>query len=741
MMRKEEPGCPGSSSGNTNPNRTNPQRRGLRLGPSSPPELFRSHSAASQKTLEEYSSNSNNNNNNKKASLSSSGSRRRDRASGGEDAARADPAAAAVSPPKRGPSGGGQLHHHHQNHHHRSLSTLRTQSLRIGDHDCDDDGSASFNESKTSVNYDGAFENEPGHCRIDQASGDDDDGEAREYNASVAATGSSYDVSTPFSLANSPNGKGGGGGGRLPAQPNSDSCNRHKPSSPWRRLCCGGCRSRRTHDDDINSEGQDLSLKSHLWIQFGIFRDLCGRIVNDPKVELFIILLIVANAVVMGVATFGFVTDSPAVTQGFEVADRAFLIVFTIESALQLIYHGIHLFSDGWLLFDFVVVLLSWSLESMQVVRAFRIFRCIRLIARLEVLKNLVLSIFAVAPSMSAILMLLILILYVYAVMCTQLFGTLYQEGYTEVDYFSTLFLSLFTLFSMMTLEWGSVVRQVMVYNYWSCILFNSFIVLTSFILYSLIIAVVCDAVKVTEHHDEMRKHVEEKEEARQRVFALEHRVADMAQHQGAIVEQLQLALKELALLRRDDDNNNNATGEHENSSGSESFGNDADDDHELAVHDVWGSCERSGDERFHATETTLSATSACPSSPSSSSRRNNHHHYSSGNSMALSAVFSQDSSSRHHSYYRDGGGGGSGGRLGASQKADEGDLGTTCHAVAAAPRRDADEEDESQGRHDDADTTSHHYEGEDGGSDDVHDDEDARSLDLAAMHRRYAAS
>jgi Ion transport protein len=659
------------------------------------PELFRSHSAASQKTLDE---------NSQKTSKSPGTSRRRHRSAVQVGDAAVDPAR----------SRGGKQHNHHPQ---QSLSTLRTQSLRIEDNA----SGASWNDSKTSINYDGAFENEPVHYRCDREA--DDDGTLREYNASLAATGSAYDVSAPFTVANSPNGSGGVDGpssSALPGHRNDSSRPKANAASSllsWLR--CGGCRQ---------SDQEDMSFSSYLWIQFGIFRDLCGRIVNDPKVELFIILLIVVNAIVMGVETCTFVTDSPSVTQAFEVADKAFLIVFTIESALQFIYHGIHLFSDGWLLFDFIVVVLSWSLESLQVVRAFRIFRCIRLIARLEVLKNLVISIFAVAPSMSAILMLLVLILYVYAVMCTQLFGDYYALGYTDIDYFSTLFLSLFTLFAMMTLEWGDVVRQVMEHSYWSCILFNSFLVLTSFILYSLIIAVVCDAVKVTEHHDEMKKHVEEKEETRQRVFALEHRVADMAQHQGAIVEQLQLAVKELAQLRRDEDASSR---ERENDADAESLDHedDDDDDHELAVHDVWGTCERTGDDRLHSTTTTLSATSACPSSPSTSSRRYNH--YSSGNSMALSAVFSQDSS--RHNIYREGGPGASHGT--------EGDLGTTCHAVVAARIPDEEDDDNEgdvyEGDHDDTDTTTHREEG----VDDDDDAADTKSLDLAAMHRRYAAS
>jgi len=223
------------------------------------------------------------------------------------------------------------------------------------------------------------------------------------------------------------------------------------------------------------------------------FRKFCGTIVNDDRTQLLIIFLIVINAILMGIATFDFVTEQESVQRAFEKTDQAFLIIFTIEIALQFIYHGWRLFTDGWLFFDFIIVLVSWSLSSVQIIRAFRIFRALRLVTRLTVLRNLILALFAVAPSMGAIVCLLVLILYIYAVMCTVLFKDMFRDGITDDDYFGRLDTSLFTLFQMMTLEWADIVRQVMSKYKWAWAVFGTFLVMTSFILYSLIIAVVCD--------------------------------------------------------------------------------------------------------------------------------------------------------------------------------------------------------------------------------------------------------
>lgn len=182
------------------------------------------------------------------------------------------------------------------------------------------------------------------------------------------------------------------------------------------------------------------------------FRDRCGDLVNNERVQLAIILLIVINAAMMGIATFDFIEDDDNSSKAFETTDTTFLIIFTIELGLQFVYRGLGLFTDAWLVFDFIIVLLSWSLEGLQIVRAFRIFRAFRLVTRLEILRNLVLALFRVAPSLTAIVALLVLILYIFAVLCTQLFQDAFVDGITDRDYFGSLDKTLFTLFEMMTL-------------------------------------------------------------------------------------------------------------------------------------------------------------------------------------------------------------------------------------------------------------------------------------------------
>mmetsp|Transcript_28228 Transcript_28228/g.56804 ORF Transcript_28228/g.56804 Transcript_28228/m.56804 type:complete len:359 (+) Transcript_28228:188-1264(+) len=249
-----------------------------------------------------------------------------------------------------------------------------------------------------------------------------------------------------------------------------------------------------------NSNVNSSIANSPLLTKLNNLRLICGEIVNDHNVQLGIIVLIVINAIMMGVATFDFVSENPKVDNVFEKTDLAFLIIFTIELGMQLIYHGWTFYKDGWLVFDFIIVVLSWSFASLQIIRAFRIFRALRIITRIETMRNLVAALFDIMPRLGAITALLLLIFYIFAVLFTQLFGDLELSA----PFFSRLDYSLLTLFVMMTMEWADVARECMDQIWWAWAPFIAFIMITGFIVFNLIIAVVCDAVAVIENKDDL---------------------------------------------------------------------------------------------------------------------------------------------------------------------------------------------------------------------------------------------
>mmetsp|Transcript_22710 Transcript_22710/g.37579 ORF Transcript_22710/g.37579 Transcript_22710/m.37579 type:complete len:375 (-) Transcript_22710:23-1147(-) len=294
------------------------------------------------------------------------------------------------------------------------------------------------------------------------------------------------------------------------------------------------------------------------------FRLLCGAIINNDKVQLAIVLMIAINALMMGIGTFSFVTENEATNSAFELIDKIFLIIFTIELSFQLIFHGFKLFLDGWLIFDFIIIVVSWSFSSLQIIRAFRIFRALRLVTRIAVMKNLVLAVFSVMPRLAAINLLLLLIFYIFAVMFTQLFKNLKEDGHTEEDYFSRLDRTLFTLFQIMTLDaWGDIAREVILVYNWAWLPFVVFVTISGFIVVNLIIAVICDAVSSLHLDVKAKMHGdfdagEEYSEGtldapvRDQVECIEEQVDELQRRQEQTMHTLDYLCKHLQALNND---------------------------------------------------------------------------------------------------------------------------------------------------------------------------------------------
>lgn len=144
------------------------------------------------------------------------------------------------------------------------------------------------------------------------------------------------------------------------------------------------------NNSNDTSASSGLSPKPSFWQRWQGLREISGFVVNHPHTQLFVVLLIACNALMMGLATFDFVKESESIQNAFATTDTVFLVLFTIELVLQFVYHGWRLLKDAWLVFDLVIVVTSWVLDEWQIIRALRIFRALRLITRIKVMQNLV---------------------------------------------------------------------------------------------------------------------------------------------------------------------------------------------------------------------------------------------------------------------------------------------------------------------------------------------------------------
>ena len=216
------------------------------------------------------------------------------------------------------------------------------------------------------------------------------------------------------------------------------------------------------------------------------------RIIEDPRTERVVMTLIIINAILLGLETS--VTVRAHIGGLLQVLDQAILAVFVAEILARLVVHRWRFFRDPWSVFDFIVVGIAVvpTTETFSVVRALRVLRVLRLITAMPSLKRVVAGLLTALPGMGSIVLLIGLIYYVFAVMATKMFGD------AKPELFGTLGDSLFTLFTVMTLEgWvDGVTKPVMETHPWAWIFFIVFIVFTTFMVLNLFIGVVVNAMQ-----------------------------------------------------------------------------------------------------------------------------------------------------------------------------------------------------------------------------------------------------
>ncbi|MBO2449945.1 ion transporter [Actinomadura barringtoniae] len=220
-------------------------------------------------------------------------------------------------------------------------------------------------------------------------------------------------------------------------------------------------------------------------------RERVRRLVDSTRFQLAVTVLIMVNAASLGLDTM------PAVMRDYgdwlEATDRVCLMVFTVELGLRAFAHGKAFLRDPWCMFDALVVgiALTPSAGGLSVLRALRILRVLRLISAVPSLRRVVGALLTAMPGMASITGLLVLILYVAGVMATKLFGSAMPAA------FGSLGDSLFTLFQIMTGDnWSDVAREVMHHQPLSWIFFVLYILVSTFAVLNLFMAVVVSAME-----------------------------------------------------------------------------------------------------------------------------------------------------------------------------------------------------------------------------------------------------
>lgn len=231
-------------------------------------------------------------------------------------------------------------------------------------------------------------------------------------------------------------------------------------------------------------------------VQWSPWRVKLKSFIDASPFQNFIITLILINAVVLGIET----DDDIMAAYGdvIRVIDLAILVVFVVEITLRLTVHRLSFFRDPWSVFDFIVVAIALVPASgpFEVLRALRVLRVLRLLTMVPSMRRVVAGMLKAIPGLGSVGGIMAIIFYVAAVMATNLFGDAFPE------WFGSIGASVYTLFQIMTLEsWSmGIVRPIMeVYPYaWA--FFLPFILVATFVILNLLMAVVVNALQESQH-------------------------------------------------------------------------------------------------------------------------------------------------------------------------------------------------------------------------------------------------
>ena len=221
-------------------------------------------------------------------------------------------------------------------------------------------------------------------------------------------------------------------------------------------------------------------------------RTRAARWIESRPVQNSIVGLILINAVTLGMETSAAVMAKAGPL--LLALDSFVLSVFVVELGLKLYAHGLRFFREPWNVFDFAIVSVALVPESgpFAVLRVLRILRALRLISMVPHLRFVVEALLRAIPGIAAIAALMLIVYYVFAVVATGLFGS----GHPE--WFGTIGRSMYTLFQVMTLEsWSmGIVRPVMEQHPWAWAFFIPFILLATFTMLNLFIAIIVNTMQ-----------------------------------------------------------------------------------------------------------------------------------------------------------------------------------------------------------------------------------------------------
>lgn len=236
----------------------------------------------------------------------------------------------------------------------------------------------------------------------------------------------------------------------------------------------------------VKAYGKDSLLPDYRFKQL-------ARFVYSSKFEFFIAFIILINAISLALLTMPNLPESTQST--LSTIDSAAVYIYGIELTLRLVSYGKKpwkFFNQGWNVFDFIVVVLSFGLFSGQTIflRLLRIFRLIRIFRFLPEVRILTSSVIKSIPPLISVGVLIFIALFIYGMAGVYLFGDDLPDAWGNITVAMT------SLFILLTLEnFPNYLEDAVAVSAWALPFYLSYIFVVVFTVLNVLIGIVLNAM------------------------------------------------------------------------------------------------------------------------------------------------------------------------------------------------------------------------------------------------------
>ena len=254
------------------------------------------------------------------------------------------------------------------------------------------------------------------------------------------------------------------------------------------------------------------------------FSYLLKNFIESKFTNVFITFVILINAITLGLET----SDTLVSKFGnvLTYIDKIALSIFVVELTIKLFVYRLSFFKSGWNNFDFIIVTIALIPSSgpLSILRAFRIFRALRLLSVIPSMKKVIQAMFYAIPGIASVGTIILLIFYISAVLVTNLFGKKFE------NWFGSIGDSMYSLFQIMTLEsWSmGIVRPVMEEYPYAWAFFVPFILITTFAVLNLFIGIIVDAMQHQTNEDEIKNDENSQSIFEEKIYSIEKELKEI---------------------------------------------------------------------------------------------------------------------------------------------------------------------------------------------------------------------